>query len=114
MAGLITSLSPGNVGKLSKFAAARGGVAGMLDRFGELQRKTQAPTPQQSSLVTIQEAGLGGFWTHRVLENEGIASHVVGHSTSAVARRKLRVKTGRIDREMLTRSAGLQAPRERW
>ena len=65
---LITSLSPGNGVKLSKFTIASGDVAGMLARFAELQRKAQARTGQHFPLVVIQEAGLDGFWVHRVLE----------------------------------------------
>jgi transposase len=101
---LITSLSPGNGEKLSKFTIASGDVAGMLARFAELQRKAQARTGQRFPLVVIQEAGLDGFWVHRVLEDEGIESHVVDPASIAVSRRKRRVKTDRIDGEMLVRT----------
>jgi transposase len=74
---LITSLSPGAGEKLSKFTLPASDVAGMLTRFAELQRKAKARTGLDFSLVVIQEAGLDGFWVHRVLEGEGIESHVV-------------------------------------
>ena len=101
---LITSLSPGGGEKLSKFTMPAHDVAGMLARFTELQRKAQARTAQRFPLVVIQEAGLDGFWIHRVLESEGIESHVVDPASIAVSRRKRRVKTDRIDGEMLVRA----------
>jgi transposase len=76
----------------------------MLTRFAELQRKAKARTGLDFSLVVIQEAGLDGFWVHRVLEGEGIESHIVDPASIAVSRRKRRVKTDRIDGEMLLRA----------
>lgn len=84
---LITSPSPGSGEKLSKFIIAGGDVAGMLARFADLQRKAWARTGR-FPLVVIQEAGLDGFWIHRVLEAEGIESHVVDPASIAVPRRK--------------------------
>ena len=81
-----------------------GDVAGMLVRFAELQRKAQARTARHFPLIVIQEAGLDGFWIHRVLAAEGIESHVVDPASIAVSRRKRRVKTDRIDGEMLIRT----------
>jgi len=101
---LITSLSPGNGEKLSKFTVPARDVAGMLARFAELQRKAQVRTEQRFPLIAIQEAGLDGFWIHRLLEAGGIESHVVDAASIAVSRRKRRVKTDRIDGEMLIRA----------
>lgn len=101
---LITSLSPGAGEKLSKFTLPASDVAGMLARFAELQRKAEARTGQDFPLVVIQEAGLDGFWVHRVLQAEEIESHVVDPASIAVSRRKRRVKTDRIDGEMLVRA----------
>jgi len=101
---LITSLSPGAGEKLSMFTLPASDVAGMLTRFGELQRRAKARTGQAFPIVVIQEAGLDGFWVHRVLEAEGIESHVVDPASIAVSRRKRRVKTDRIDGEMLLRA----------
>jgi hypothetical protein len=39
----------------------------------------------------IQEAGLDGFWIHRVLIAEGIESHVVDPASIATSRRRRRV-----------------------
>ena len=43
-------------------------------------------------VVAIQEAGLDGFWLHRLLEASGIESHVVDPASIAVDRRKRRRK----------------------
>ncbi len=101
---LLTSLALGNGGKMSKFMITAGDVAGLLARFSELQRKAETRTGKRYTFVVIQEAGLDGFWIHRVLETEGIESHVVDPASIAVPRRKRRIKTDRIDGEMLLRS----------
>jgi transposase len=64
------SLSPGAGEKMSKFMIAAGDIAGLLACFSELQRKTEARTSKRYTFVVIQEAGLDGFWIHRVLETE--------------------------------------------
>lgn len=50
------------------------------------------------------EAGLDGFWIHRVLEQERIESHVVDPASIATSRRRRRAKTDRIDGEALLRA----------
>ncbi|RJT22398.1 IS110 family transposase [Mesorhizobium waimense] len=99
---LITSLSPGGGEKMSKHAVAAGDVAGLLARFAELKRK--ARTGQCFPIIVIQEAGLDGFWIHRVLEAEGIESHVVDPASIATSRRRRRAKTDKIDGEALVRA----------
>jgi transposase len=101
---LITSLSPGNGEKMSKHGVAASDVAGLLVLFAEFRAKAQARTGKIFPIVTIQEAGLDGFWLHRVLQNEGIESHVVDAASIAVSRRRRRAKTDRIDGESLLRS----------
>jgi len=101
---LITSLSPGAGEKMSKHGVPAGDVAGLLGRFAELRRKAVARTGQSFPIIVIQEAGLDGFWIHRVLESEGIESHVVDAASIAVSRRRRRVKTDKIDGEALLRA----------
>ena len=101
---LITSLAPGNGEKMSKFTVAARDVAGLLDRFTEVQSKAAARTGKRFGFVVIQEAGLDGFWLHRKLEAEGIESYVVDPASIAVSRHARRVKTDRIDGEMLLRT----------
>lgn len=52
----------------------------------------------------IQEAGLDGFWIHRVLQTEWIESHVVDAASIATSRRRRRAKTDGIDGEALVRA----------
>ena len=101
---LITSLSPGGGEKMSKHVVRGGDVAGLLERFAQLREKTRARTGKVFSFVVIQEAGLDGFWIDRVLQNEGIESHVVDPASIATSRRRRRAKTDRIDGEALVRA----------
>jgi transposase len=99
---LITSLSPGSE-KMSRHAVAAGSAAELLAHLGALQAKAAARTGRRFGIVTIQEAGLDGFWLHRVLEAEGIESHVVDAGSIAAPRRRRRAKSDRIDGESLLR-----------
>jgi len=101
---LITSLSPGSGEKMSKHSVPAGDVAALPTLFAELKQKALARTGQSFPIVSIQEAGLDGFWLHRVLESEGIESHVVDPASIATSRRRRRAKTDRIDGEALLRA----------
>jgi transposase len=103
-AWLITSLSPGAGEKMSKHTVPAGDVYGLLHRFAELRRKAAARTGRCFPIIVIQEAGLDGFWIHRVLESEGIESHVVDAASILTSRRRRRAKTDRIDGETLVRT----------
>ena len=98
---LATSLSPGRGEKMSKHSVSGGDIAALLARFSELRRKACARTGKSFPIVVIQEAGLDGFWIHRVLLSEGIESHVVDAASIATSRRRRRAKTDRIDGERL-------------
>ena len=101
---LITSLSPGGGEKLSKHSVPGSDVAGLLERFAQLRDKARARTGKVFPLIVIQEAGLDGFWIHRILQSEGIESHVVDPASIATSRRRRRAKTDRIDGEALVRA----------
>jgi transposase len=101
---LITSLSPGAGEKLSKHSVPAGDVAGLLGRFAQLKEKARARTGRDYPIIVIQEAGLDGFWIHRVLQREGIESHVVDPASILVSRRRRRAKTDKIDGETLVRT----------
>ena len=101
---LVTSLSPGKGEKMSKHSVAAGDVAELLTLFAKLKRKTEVRTGQSYPIITIQEAGLDGFWLHRVLQQEGIESHVVDPASIATPRRRRRAKTDRLDGEALLRA----------
>jgi len=54
--------------------------------------------------MAIQEAGLDGFWLHRLLVDNGVESTVVDPASIAVDRRHRRVKTDSVDGETLLRT----------
>jgi transposase len=101
---VITSLSPGGGEKMSKHSVPAGDVAGMFERFSQLREKARARTGRDYPIIVIQEAGLDGFWIHRVLQREGIESHVVDPASILVSRRRRRAKTDKIDGETLVRT----------
>ena len=65
---------------------AAGDVAGLLGLFERLREKAQDRTGRDYGIVSIQEAGLDGYWLHRVLAAEGVESHVVDAASVAVSR----------------------------
>lgn len=64
---LITSLSPGAGERMSKHIVRAGDIAGLMERFALLREKARVRTGQEFGFIVIQEAGLDGFWIHRVL-----------------------------------------------
>ena len=101
---LITSLVPGGGDKMSKHSVRSGDTAGLLDHFTKLREKAHARAGASFPIIAIQEAGLDGFWVHRVLERAGIESHVVDAASILTSRRRRRAKTDRIDGEALLRT----------
>lgn len=101
---LVTSLSPGKGEKMSRHSVPAGDIGALLARFAELKRKAAMRTGQDYPIIVIEEAGLDGFWIHRVLEGEGIESHVVDAASIAAPRRRRRAKTDKIDGEALLRA----------
>jgi transposase len=101
---LITSLVPGGGDKMSKHSVRSGDIAELLDHFTKLRDKAHARAGASFPIIAIQEAGLDGFWVHRVLERAGIESHVVDAASILTSRRRRRAKTDRIDGEALLRT----------
>ena len=92
---LITSLSPGAGEKMSKHSIWAGDVAGLLVRLAQLKEKARGRTGRDFPIIAIQEAGLDGFWIHRVLQSEGIESHVVDAASILTSRRRRRAEDRR-------------------
>ena len=101
---VVTSLSPGDGERMSKHSVPAGDVTALLTRFAELKGKARARSGNAFPIVCIQEAGLDGFWLHRMLMSEGIESHVVDPASIAAPRRRRRAKTDRLDGEALLRA----------
>jgi transposase len=66
--------------------------------------KAAARTGRDFPIIVIQEAGLDGFWIHRVPQSEGTESYVVDAASILTSRRRRRAKTDRIDGETLVRT----------
>jgi transposase len=101
---LITWVSPGGGEKMSKHGVSAGNIAALLTRLSELKQKAFARTGKSLPVILIQDAGLDGFWIHRVLQSEGVGSHVVDAASIAASRRRRRAKTDKIDGEALVRA----------
>jgi len=100
---LVTSLSPGSV-SMSKHSISAGDGAGLVGLLARLRTKAESAAGVPVEIVVIQEAGLDGFWVHRLLEANRVKSHVVDAASIAVPRRRRRAKTDAIDGETLLRT----------
>ena len=100
---VVTSLSPGYGEKMSRRNVPACALGELLALFADLRRKAKERTGEDYPIITIQEAGLDGFWLHRALQQEAIESHVVDAASIATPRRRRRVKTDKIDGEGLLR-----------
>src|SRR5689334_17779209 len=89
---------------MSKHSMRSGDVAELMAHFAKLRDKAHARAGRAFPIIVIQEAGLDGFWIHRVLEKEGIESHVVDAASILTSRRRRRAKTDKIDGEALLRT----------
>lgn len=125
--GVITALATGGGEKMSRHSLPSGNVGKLLERFARFKQNAHARTGVEFPIIVIQEAGLDGFWIHRVLESEGIESYVVDPASILTSRRRRRAKTDTIDGETLVRTlmvisaenlgcapwSGCQLPRKR-
>src|SRR3984893_16901215 len=101
---LIASLSSCGWEKMSMHSVRVGDLAGLMERFAQLQEKARLRTGQSFRIIVVQEAGLDGVWIQRALQNESTDSHVVDAASIATWRRRRRAKTDKIDGETLVRA----------
>jgi transposase len=100
---LVAVNAPGEE-KVSKYTVAAGDGSRLLELLAGLRAKAERRIGRPVTVVAIQEAGLDGFWIHRLLEANGIDSHVVDAASVAVDRRRRRRKTDALDAEALLRT----------
>jgi transposase len=100
---LVTVSAPGS-DTLSRHQVPGGDGQALLELLWRLQAAAARRTGAPVTIVVIQEAGLDGFWIHRLLVQNGIMSHVVDPASIAVNRRHRRAKTDRIDGAKLVRT----------
>jgi transposase len=100
---LVTVLLPGSE-KMSKYDLKGGDGPALLELLQRQRTKAERRIGAAVQLVTIQEAGLDGFWLHRLLQLHGVTSHVADAGSIAAPRRQRRAKSDRIDGETLLRT----------
>jgi transposase len=109
---VVTINSPGSE-KFSRHLVEGGDGAGLIDLLSRSRAKAEQRYGVPVKAIVIQEAGLEGFWIHRLLIANGIESHVVDAASIAVPRRHRRAKTDSIDGETLLRTLMAWARGER-
>jgi transposase len=109
---VVTINNPGSE-KFSKHVVEGGDGAGLLELLSRSRGKAEQRYGVQVKAIVLQEAGLDGFWIHRLLLANGIESHVVDAASIAVDRRHRRAKTDAIDGETLLRTLMAWARGER-
>src|SRR5271170_5978211 len=71
-----TALAPSSR-KMSKHTLVGGDGRKLLDLLAPLKTSAEQRIAAPVKVVTIHEVGLDGFWIHRLLEANGVESHVV-------------------------------------
>jgi transposase len=100
---MLTVSAPG-AEKISRHSVSGGNAEALLEVIARLQASAAKRRSAAVPVVVIQEAGLDGFWIHRLLTGRGITSHVVDPASIAVNRRHRRAKTDALDGETLLRT----------
>ena len=109
----LVAVNAPHMDKISKYRVEAGDSAALLGLLSRLRAEAERRSGMSVKTISIQEAGLDGFWVHRLLQANGVESHVVDAASIAVNRRRRRVKTDRIDVETLLRTLMAWARGER-
>src|SRR5690349_810612 len=86
---LVTVSAPGS-DKLSKHMIDGGDGGALLALLARLRAAAERRLDTAVRVIVIQEAGLDGFWIHRLLAAKEIESHIVDRASIAVSRRHRR------------------------
>jgi transposase len=100
---LVTMHSPDR-DRFSRHAVEGGDAAKLLELIERIRARAMQALGSPPRVVSCYEAGFSGFWLHRRLEAAGITNFVFDPSSIAVDQRARRVKTDRIDGELLLRT----------
>lgn len=100
---LLTIRLPGET-RLSRYSLKAGDTGKLAELLDRQRAKAERTVGAPARFVTIQEAGLDGFWLHRWLSARDIESHVVDAGSIAAPRRGRRAKSDGIDGETLLRT----------
>lgn len=100
---VLTIRAPGG-GKLSRFTVPARDTEKVLSLLTTQRQQAERRSGGPVRIVSIYEAGLDGFWLHRWLEIQGIASHVVDPASILGPQRRRNAKSDGIDGVKLLRS----------
>jgi transposase len=100
---LVTLHSPDR-DRISRHRLAGGDHAGLLALLERVRGRALGALGWAPSVVSCYEAGYDGFWLHRRLTAAGVTNFVFDPASIAVEQRGRRVKTDRIDGELLLRT----------
>jgi len=100
---LVTVHSPDR-DRISRHNVLGGDHAGLLALIECVRERAARRLGSAAAVVSCYEAGYDGFWLHRLLTAAGIINHVFDPASIAVEQRARRVKTDRIDGELLLRT----------
>jgi transposase len=89
--------------KMSKVFVTAGDGAGLVALLALIRARAERAQRWAGKIIVVQEAGLDGFWVHRLLKSHDLESHVVDPASVAVPRRQRRPKSDAIDGETLLR-----------
>ena len=90
--------------RISRHSIAGGDSRALIELIVRARRQAEARLARPVAVVSCYEAGYDGFWLHRLLRAEGVASHVMDPASLPVDRRARRAKTDRIDLGALLRA----------
>ena len=109
---LVATSAPGEE-KVSKRTVSAGDGRALLDLLAGLREKAERRIGKPVKVVVIQEAGLDGFWLHRLLEAFGVDRRKRGRTPWWSPRGGARCGGGRGPRAGCARWSGRRARRTR-
>jgi transposase len=100
----LVALHAPDADKMERHRLPAGSASGVLGLIARTQARVARRLGTTPRVACCYEAGRDGFWLHRVLEAQGIASHVMDPTSLQVDRRARRAKTDRLDAQALLRA----------
>jgi transposase len=83
--------------RISRHSVAGGDSRALVELIRRARRQVEVRLARPVAVVSCYEAGYDGFWLHRLLRAEGVASHVMDPASLPVDRRARRAKTDYVD-----------------
>src|ERR1700736_5984656 len=90
--------------KISRYTLDGCDWKGFWELMERVRTRVAREVGRPVEMISCYEAGYDGFWLHRLLEGQGVRSHVIDPASVQVDRRARRAKTDHIDAARLLRS----------